>query len=66
MQLYLLALLFQMNDQLFLLFNQFLYYDISVMDKGLVYADQVKVDNNDDKINDVEKYGKEIAMYLFT
>jgi len=50
-----------MNDQLFLLFNQFLYYDISVMDKGLVYADQV-----DDKINDVEKYGKEIAKIIIT
>ncbi len=38
------------------------YYDIRVSDdKGLIYTDQVKVDNNDDDVNDVENYGKKIA-----
>ncbi|EON70876.1 CamS family sex pheromone protein [Lysinibacillus sphaericus] len=38
------------------------FYDIRVSDdKGLVYTDQVKVDHNDDDVNDVENYGKEIA-----
>ena len=38
------------------------FYDIRVHDdKGLTYTDQVKVDTNEDKVNDVEKYGKEIA-----
>ncbi|MFJ7406749.1 MULTISPECIES: CamS family sex pheromone protein [unclassified Lysinibacillus] len=38
------------------------YYDIRVSDdKGLIYTDQVKVDNNDDDVNDVGNYGKKIA-----
>ncbi|MEY9973339.1 protein involved in sex pheromone biosynthesis [Lysinibacillus sp. RC46] len=38
------------------------FYDIRVHDdKGLTYTDQVKVDTNEDEVNDVEKYGKEIA-----
>ncbi|MFJ7648533.1 CamS family sex pheromone protein [Lysinibacillus sp. NPDC097279] len=38
------------------------YYDIRVSDdKGLIYTDQVKVDNTDDDVNDVENYGKKIA-----
>ncbi|MFJ5790191.1 CamS family sex pheromone protein [Lysinibacillus sp. NPDC093197] len=38
------------------------YYDIRVSDdKGLIYTDQVKVDNNNDDVNDVGNYGKKIA-----
>ncbi|MFE3576129.1 CamS family sex pheromone protein [Lysinibacillus sp. NPDC059133] len=38
------------------------FYDIRVQDdKGLTYIDQVKVDTNEDNVNDVENYGKEIA-----
>lgn len=38
------------------------FYDIRVHDdKGLTYTDQVKVDTNEDKVNDVENYGKKIA-----
>ncbi|QPQ36551.1 CamS family sex pheromone protein [Lysinibacillus sp. JNUCC-52] len=38
------------------------YYDIRVSDdKGLIYTDQVKVDNTDDDVNDVKNYGKKIA-----
>ncbi|MEB2302112.1 CamS family sex pheromone protein [Lysinibacillus xylanilyticus] len=38
------------------------FYDIRVHDdKGLTYTDQVKVDTNEDNVNDVENYGKEIA-----
>lgn len=38
------------------------FYDIRVTDdKGLIYTGQVKVDQNDDDINDVKRYGKEIA-----
>ncbi|MFJ7982090.1 CamS family sex pheromone protein [Lysinibacillus xylanilyticus] len=38
------------------------FYDIRVHDdKGLTYTDQVKVDTNEDKVNDVENYGKQIA-----
>lgn len=41
------------------------FYDIKVADdKGLIYTDQVKVDTNDDNVNDVEKYGKEIAEII--
>ncbi|MFJ7667319.1 CamS family sex pheromone protein [Lysinibacillus sp. NPDC097195] len=41
------------------------YYDIRVSDEnGLIYTDQVKVDNNDDDVNDVEKYGKKIAEVI--
>ncbi|MGG2109084.1 CamS family sex pheromone protein [Lysinibacillus pakistanensis] len=41
------------------------FYDIKVTDdKGLVYIDQVKVDSNDDNVNDVENYGKEIAEII--
>ncbi|MFJ7731470.1 CamS family sex pheromone protein [Lysinibacillus sp. NPDC097231] len=41
------------------------FYDIRVTDdKGLVYTDQVKVDSNDDNVNDVENYGKEIAEII--
>jgi len=38
------------------------FYDIRVSDdKGLIYTGQVKVDQNDDDINDVENYGKKVA-----
>ncbi|MGE7911981.1 CamS family sex pheromone protein [Lysinibacillus xylanilyticus] len=38
------------------------FYDIRVQDdKGLTYTDQVKVDTNEDKVDDVENYGKKIA-----
>ncbi|MFJ5564721.1 CamS family sex pheromone protein [Lysinibacillus xylanilyticus] len=38
------------------------FYDIRVHDdKGLTYTDQVKVDTNEDKVNDVENYGKKVA-----
>lgn len=41
------------------------FYDIRVTDdQGLVYTDQVKVDSNDDNVNDVEIYGKEIAEII--
>jgi len=41
------------------------YYDIRVSDEdGLIYTDQVKVDSNDDDVNDVEKYGKDIAEVI--
>lgn len=41
------------------------FYDFRVTDeKGLVYSGQVKVDSNEDNINDVEKYGKEIAEVI--
>lgn len=38
------------------------YYDIRVTDdKGLIYTGQVKVDQNDDEINDVKNFGKKVA-----
>lgn len=38
------------------------FYDIRVSDdKGLIYTGQVKVDENNDDINDVKRYGKEVA-----
>ncbi len=41
------------------------FYDIKVADdKGLIYTDQVKVDINDDEIDDVVNYGKEIAEII--
>lgn len=40
------------------------FYDIRVNVEGLVYTDQVKVDSNDDNVNDVENYGKEIAEII--
>ena len=41
------------------------FYDIRVSDEnGLIYTGQVKVDQNDDEINDVEKYGKEVAKKI--
>lgn len=41
------------------------FYDIRVHDdKGLTYTDQVKVDTNEDKVNDVENYGKKIAATI--
>ncbi|TGN30379.1 CamS family sex pheromone protein [Lysinibacillus sp. S2017] len=41
------------------------FYDIRVTDdKGLIYTDRVKVDSNDDNVNDVENYGKEIAEII--
>ncbi|MDM5248804.1 CamS family sex pheromone protein [Lysinibacillus sp. G4S2] len=41
------------------------FYDIKVADdKGLIYTGQVKVDSNDDNVNDVEKYGKEITEII--
>ena len=41
------------------------FYDFRVTDdKGLVHTGQVKVDSNDDNVNDVENYGKEIAEVI--
>lgn len=41
------------------------FYDIRVSDeKGLIYTDQVKIDTNEDNVNNVEKYGKEIARTI--
>ncbi|MGE7921428.1 CamS family sex pheromone protein [Viridibacillus sp. NPDC093762] len=38
------------------------FYNIQVADKkGLIHTDEVKVDVNNDDVNDVEKYGKEIT-----
>ena len=41
------------------------FYDIRVSDaNGLIYTGQVKVDQNDDDINDVKNYGKEVAKRI--
>ncbi|MFG3613478.1 CamS family sex pheromone protein [Rummeliibacillus stabekisii] len=41
------------------------YYHFSVMDnKGATYTDEVKVDNDNNKINDVETYGKKITRNI--
>ncbi len=38
------------------------FYDIRVTDaEGLIYTGQVKVDQNDDDINDVKEYGEKVA-----
>lgn len=41
------------------------FYDIRVSDaNGLIYTGQVKVDQNNDDINDVKNYGKEVAKRI--
>lgn len=41
------------------------FYDIRVADDaGLIYTDQVKVDANNDSVNDVENYGKKITEII--
>ncbi len=38
------------------------YYDIRVTDdEGLIYTGQVKVDQNDDEVDDVKSFGKKVA-----
>ncbi|MGE7987515.1 CamS family sex pheromone protein [Lysinibacillus fusiformis] len=38
------------------------YYDIRVTDdEGLIYTGQVKVDQNDDEVDDVKNFGKKVA-----